>query len=49
VDELIEGDKVIDFDKLFITTYPPRSIKDIILEKGFFHKILLPIYLEEEE
>ena len=48
MNELIEGDGLIDFDKFFIT-YPPRSIKNIIFEKGFFHKILLPIYMEEEE
>jgi hypothetical protein len=49
VDELIEGDELIDFDRWFIKTYPPKNIRDIIMEKGFFHKILLPIYSEEEE
>ena len=50
MDELIEEDKIIDFDKLFIATYPPKNIRDTIMEKGFFHKTLLPIYdLEEEE
>jgi len=49
VDELIEEDELIDFDKWFFKTYPPKNIIHTIMEKGFFHKILLPIYSEEEE
>ena len=47
MDELIEGDELIDFDKLFIAAYTPRSIKDIIFEKGFFHKILPFVWIQE--
>tara|TARA_R100000479_G_scaffold176282_1_gene129978 strand:- start:559 stop:672 length:114 start_codon:yes stop_codon:yes gene_type:complete len=36
-------------DELIIKTYPPLNIEEIVMQKGFFHKILLPIYSEEEE
>ena len=43
----LEDDEIIDFDKLFTATYPPKNIRDTIMEKGFFHKILPLVWIQE--
>ena len=47
MDELKEGDNMSEKENNWKTTYPPRGIEEHLMEKGFFHKILPFVWIQE--
>ena len=47
MDELKEGDNMSEKENNWKTTYPPKGIEKQLMEKGFFHKILPFVWIQE--